>query len=143
MTATADVPFAFVATPPEPTGYHDVQIFRDTVMRFTGKIVPPEPFETSKRRLWEFVQLDALMLRVEAALTPPRVAYAYRNHYALRYLEGDARAEEPHGRRDIAAAVRDYVETRDLVASTRRYLTKVERRATRRINRLKKETNTK
>ena len=140
MTATADVPFAFVATPPEPMGYHDPQIFADTVMRYSPTT---EPFETSVRRLWEFVQLDALMLHVEAALTPPRVAYAYRNHYALRYLEGDARAEAPHGRRVAACAVRDYVETRDLVASTRRYLKKVERRATRRINRLKKETNTK
>ena len=140
MSATADVPFAFSATPPEPTGYHDVQIFADTVMRYSPTT---EPFETSVRRLWEFVQLDAFMLRVEAALTPPRVAYAYRNHYALRYIEGDARAEDPHGRRDVAASVRDYVETRDLVASTRRYLTKAERRATRRNNRLKKETNTK
>ena len=140
MTATADVPFAFSATPPEPTGYHAPRIFADTVMRYSPTT---EPFETSVRRLWEFVQLDALMLRVEAALTPQRVAYAYRNHHALRYLEGDARAEEPHGRRVTACAVRDYVETRDLVASTRRYLKKVERRATRRINRLKKETNTK
>ena len=140
MTATADVPFAFSATPPEPTGYHDVRVFKSVVFEFTPKT---EPFETSKRRLWEFIQLDALMLHVEAALTPPRVAYAYRNHHALRYREGDARAEDPHGRRVTACAVRDYVETRDLVASTRRYLKKVERRATRRINRLKKETNTK
>ena len=140
MTATADVPFALSATPPEPTGYRDVQIFADTVMRYSPTT---EPFETSVRRLWEFVQLDALMLRAEAALTPPRVAYAYRNHHALHYLEGDARAEEPHERRVTACAVRDYVETRDLVASTRRYLKKVERRATRRNNRLKKETNTK
>ena len=136
----ADFGITFSAAPPAPTGYHDPRIFAGTVMRYSPAT---EPFATSVRRLWEFVQLDALMLRVEAALTPRRVAYAYRNHYALRYLEGDARAEDPHGRRVTALAVHDYVETRDLVASTRRYLAKVERRATRRISRMKKETNTK
>ncbi len=124
---------ALSATAPEPKGYHDPAVFRDLVMRFSP---PDEPFATSVRRLWEFVQLDARLLRDEAALTPRRVAYAYRNHNALRYHEGDARAKETH-RRVTALAVHDYAETRDLVASTRRYLAKVERRATRRINRMK------
>ena len=119
-TATADVPFALSATPPEPTGYHDEGEFLDAVISFAP---PAEPLAESKRRLWEFVQLDALMLRVEAALTPQRVKFAYELHEDLQQPEGA----------DTSSVYDGLEETLLIADDIGRYFKEVEMRATRRI----------
>ena len=117
----------------KPVGYHDPAVFTDLVMRFSP---PCEPFDLSVRRLWRCVRQDADALGVRAELSPARVAYAYRHHFALRQPL-DARLTQ---RADLFR-VADMIETQNCAREARRYLEKVVRRATRRKMREMKEEN--
>ena len=120
MTATADVPFALSATPPEPTGYHDEGEFLDAVVTSAP---PAEPLAESRRRLWEAVQVDAELLHVKAELSPERVAFAYKLHEDLQQPE----------KADTSSVYDGLEEVLLLADDIGRYFKEVESRATRRI----------
>lgn len=117
----------------KPVGYHDPAVFTDLVMRFSP---PCEPFDLSVRRLWRCVKQDADALGVRAELSPARVAYAYRHHFALRQPL-DAKMTRDADLFRIA----DLLETQNCARAARRYLEKVIRRATRRKQKESKMEN--
>lgn len=126
------------ANAPAPVGYHDPAAFADLVMRFSP---PCEPFDLSVRRLWRCVKQDADALGVRAELSPVRVAYAYRHHFALRRTLDAPRQtprKTPRSAEDVRREIRERAEMR---SATCRYLEKVARRATRRKQKESKMEN--
>lgn len=106
----------------KPTGWNDEARLTDAIMRFSPAA---EPLDVSRRRLEAAIRADALALGVEAALTPARVAYAYRHHPALGVGRGERAAPRRRGAKTPEAVIR----RAELAAETRRALDETIRRA--------------